>query len=93
MRKIRLAVVAFVGVITFAPGLAAANPVGVVKESGRTAGYAVRDSVLTVGRTIGAFFRHGPRTAKYTWTANAARTKYDAHVGKHRIAWEAHDER
>ncbi len=89
----RISIAALAVAMTLAPGLAAANPVGVVRESGRTAGYAVRDGVLTVGRTIGAFFAHGPRTAKHTWRANAALTKADAHAGKARIRYEAHDER
>jgi len=89
----RKSIIAFVSVISLAPAVAAANPVGVVRESGRTAGHAVRDSVQTVGRTIGAFFVHGPRTAKRTWKANAARTKADAHADKARIEKEAHDER
>jgi hypothetical protein len=89
----RKSIVAFVGVITLAPSLAIATPVGVVKESGRTAGYATRDGVLTLGRTIRDFFVHGPRTAKHTWRANAAMTKADARIGKRRIVREAHDER
>jgi hypothetical protein len=86
-------IVAVVGVITLTPVLAAANPLGVVKESGRTAGHAVRDSVETVGRTVGAFFQHGPRTAKRTWKVNAARTKADAHADKAGVVREARDER
>jgi len=70
-----------------------ANPIGVMKESGRTAGHAVRNGVLTVGRTVRDFFTHGPRTAKRTWTANAARTRMDARVDRDRIRREAHDER
>ena len=93
MRSMRSAIVALFAMMTLVPGLAAANPPGVVRESGRTAGYAVRDSVLTVGRTIGAFFAHGPRTAKYTWKANAALTKANAHAGGSRVRYEAHDER
>ena len=93
MRVTRISIVAFVGVITLAPALAVANPLGVVKESGRAAGHAARDGVVTVGRTIGAFFAHGPRTAKRTWKANAARTRADAHADKARIEEEAHDER
>ena len=89
----RSSIIALVGVITLAPTLAAANPLGVVIESGKTAGHAARDGVQTVGRTIGAFFTHGPRTAKRTWNANAARTNANAHAGKSRIEWEARDER
>ena len=89
----RTSLVALVGVLTLAPALTLANPLGVVKESGRAAGHATRDGVLTVGRTVGAFFAHGPRTAKRTWKANAARTKADAHADKARIQAEAHDER
>ena len=72
---------------------AAANPVGVVKESGRTAGHAVRDGAQTVGRTTRDFFKHGPRTAKRTWKANTARTRTDARADKERVKREAHDER
>jgi hypothetical protein len=89
----RNSLVAAVGVLLLAPAFARANPVGVVRESGRTAGHAVRDSVQTVGRTIGAFFVHGPRTAKHTWKANAARTKADAHADKAAVVREAREER
>ena len=82
-----------VAVLLLAPALATASPAGVVRESGRTAGHAVRDSVQTVGRTIGAFFVHGPRTAKHTWRANAARTKADAHADKAAVVHEARAER
>jgi len=93
MRVRRRSIVAFVGVVSLAPTLVAANPLGVVKESGKAAGHAARDGVQTVGRTIGAFFKHGPRTAKRTWRANAERTKADAHADGTRIKQEAHDER
>ena len=93
MRANRLALVAFVAAITSAPALVAADPGGVVRESGRTAGHAARDGVLTLHRTVGAFLTHGPRTAKYTWKANAARTNAEAHAGAARIKYEAHDER
>ena len=89
----RISIVAFVGVITLAPAPVVADPLGVVKESGRAAGHAARDGMVTVGRTIGDFFAHGPRTAKRTWKANAARTKADARADKARIAAQAHDER
>jgi hypothetical protein len=72
---------------------ASADPVGVVKESGRTAGHAVRDGAQTFGRTTRDFFLHGPRTARHTWNANAARTRMDAHHDKARVKAEAHDER
>ena len=93
MTMTRKAILGFVAAISLAPSLAAATPLGVVKESGRIAGYAVRDGVQTVGWTIRDFFVHGPRTAKRTWKANAARTKADARTGKARIVREAHDER
>jgi hypothetical protein len=85
--------VVLMGVLSLAPSPVLADPLGVVEESGRLAGYAVRDSVETVGWTVHDFFAHGPRTAKYTWRANAARTKADAHAGRRRIVREAHDER
>jgi hypothetical protein len=72
---------------------AAADPVGVVKESGRTAGHAVRDGALTVGRTTRDFFKHGPRTAGRTWEANADHTSAEAHRDADRVRHEAHDER
>jgi hypothetical protein len=93
VKTMRNSLVGAVGVLLLAPTLATASPVGVVRESGRTAGHAVRDSVQTVGRTIGAFFVHGPRTAKRTWKANAARTKADAHADKAAVQREAREER
>ena len=62
-------------VLAASPGHA--DPIGVVKESGRTAGHSVRDGSLTVGRTVRDFFIHGPRTAKHTWKSNAAQTPRD----------------
>ena len=79
--------------IALVPALAFADPVGVVKESAKTAGRAARDGALTVGRTTRDAVTHGPHTAKHTFKSNAAHTKADAHVGKHRIEHEAHDER
>ena len=73
-------------------GPAAANPVGVVKESGRTAGHAVRDGALTVGRTVRDFFKHGPHTAKRTWQRNAEMTSEEADAGGARVKQEAHSE-
>lgn len=71
--------------------LAGANPVGVVEESGKTAGHAVRDGSLTVGRTVRDFFKGGPHAAKRTWKANAARTRADARRDKARVKHEAHE--
>ena len=82
-----------VTIAVFAATPVAANPAGVVKESGRTAGHAVRDGTLAVGRTVRDFFLHGPHTAKRTWRANADRTRADAHADKARVKDEAHDER
>ncbi len=79
--------------LLFAAAPVVANPVGVVKESGRTAGHAVRDGAQTAGRTVRDFFKHGPHTAKRTWQANGARTRADARAGKERIKQQAHDER
>lgn len=74
------------------PRAQAGNKVkGTVKESGRTAGHAVRDGVLTFGRSTRAFFTGGPQAAKRTWKANAARTKANAHTGKARVKAAAHD--
>ncbi len=75
----------------FFAATAAANPVGVVKESGRTAGHAVRDGAQTVGRTIRDFFKGGPHSAKETWKANAQRTRAEARHDKAAVEREAHD--
>jgi len=66
-----------------------ADPVGVVKESGKTAGHAVRDGAQTFGRTVRDFFTGGTHKAKHTWKENAARTKADAHADKARVKAEA----
>ena len=71
---------------------ASADPIGVVKESGRTAGHATRDGALTVGRTVRDFFTHGPHTAKRTWQRNAEHTSDDAHADAARVRQEAHSE-
>src|SRR5690242_7575941 len=68
MRTVLLATLVLLG----AP-VAGADPGGAAKESARTAGHAARDGAETVGRTVRDFFTHGPRTAKRTWKANAAR--------------------
>ena len=83
---------AIVATITVAASLASADPVGVVEESGKTAGHSVRDGALTFGRTTRDFFTHGPRTAKRTWRANAAKTRADAHHDAARVQSEAHSE-
>ena len=71
---------------------ASADPVGVVKESGKTVGHVVRDGAKTVGRTTRDFFTHGPRTAKRTWNANADHTSAQARRDKDRVKAEAHSE-
>jgi hypothetical protein len=68
-----------------------ADPVGVVKESGRTAGHSVRDGSKTVGRTVRDFFTGGPRKAKTTWKANAAHTRAVARGDKARVKAEARE--
>jgi len=93
MRTMRNSIVAFVAILTLAPALAGADPVGVVKESAKTAGHTAKDGALTVGRTARDAVTHGPHTAKRTFKRNAARTKDDAQVGGDRIDSEAHDER
>ncbi len=65
--------------------------VGVPKESARTAGHAIRDGTLAVGRTVRDFFKGGPRKAKQTWKENAARTRADAHADKERVKAAAHE--
>ena len=67
------------------------NPIGVVKESGRATGHAVRDGAQTVGRTVRDFVTGGPHKGKQTWKENAARTRADAHADKERIKREAHN--
>ena len=93
MGTIRASIGALALSLALAVPPAAADPGGVVKESGRTAGHAVRDGAQTVGRTVRDFFTHGPRTAKRTWKANAERTKADARADKAHVRHEAHDER
>ena len=79
-------------VLVATPIGAGADPGGVVKESGRTAGHSVRNGALTVGRTVRDFFKHGPRTAKRTWIRNASHTSDEAHADKERVKQEAHSE-
>jgi hypothetical protein len=92
MQKLRssAALLALVAALTAAP--AAASPFGVVRECGRTAGHAVRNSAVTVGRTIRDFFEHGPHTAKRTWQENAGRTGAEARADRARVEREAHRE-
>src|SRR5262245_65906336 len=89
MRALRISI----AMLVLLPALVFADPLGVVKESGKTAGHAARDGAQTAGRTVRDFFEHGPHTAKRTWKANAARTKADAHADKERVNKAAHDER
>jgi hypothetical protein len=44
---------------------------GTVEESARTGGHAVRDGVLTFGRTVRDFFTGGSQAARETWHENA----------------------
>jgi hypothetical protein len=92
MQKLRSSVglLLLIAALTATP--AAANPIGVLKECGRTAGHAVGNGALTVGRTVRDFFEHGPHTAKRTWQENAARTGAEAHADKERVRREAHSE-
>jgi len=68
-----------------------ADPIGVVKESGRTTGHAVRDGAQTVGRTVRDFFKGGSHQAKRTWQGNAARTRADMRADKAAVKREAHE--
>jgi hypothetical protein len=86
-------VLAIVVTVAVAVPLASADPVGVVEESGKTAGHSVRDGSLTVGRTVRDFFKHGPHTAGRTWRRNAAKTRATAHHDKERVKAEAHSEK
>jgi hypothetical protein len=62
---------------------------GTVEESVRTGAHAVRDGVLTFGRTVRDFFTGGSQAAKETWRENAARTKADAREGAANVRSEA----
>ena len=77
--------------VAISAGPAMSDPVGVVRESGRTAGHSVRDGSKTLGRTIRDFFVHGPRQAKRTWKGNAAHTRAVARADKARVKAEANE--
>lgn len=62
---------------------------GVVEESAKTGGRAVRDGALTFGRTTRDFFTKGPSAAQRTWEANEERTKANARAGADRVESEA----
>jgi hypothetical protein len=62
---------------------------GTVEESARTGGHAIRDGVLTFGRTVRDFFRGGPDAARETWHENAERTKENARQGAANVRGEA----
>ena len=92
MRTVRSSAGLLLLVALLAVTPASADPAGVVKESGRTAGHAIRDGTLTVARTVRDFFSHGPHTAKRTWRENAARTSAELHADKERVKQEARSE-
>jgi hypothetical protein len=86
--------VALVAVLALAPLVATAGETGakvggVVEESAKTGGHAIRDGFLTFGRTVRAFFTGGGRAAQETWHENAARTRENAREGGSRIEGEA----
>ena len=91
MRTLRTTLAAVVVGLVLAAAPVHADPVGVVKESGRTAGHSVRDGSLTLGRTVRDFFVDGPRTAKRTWKSNAAQTRATARADKERVKAEANE--
>ena len=91
MRTLRAALGAAMTALVLAATPGHADPVGVVKESGRTAGHSVRDGSKTFGRTVRDFFKGGPRKAKRTWKANAAQTRATARADKARVEAEAHE--
>ena len=62
---------------------------GTVAESARTGAHAVRDGVLTFGRTVHDFFTGGPNAARETWRENAERTKQNARDGAANVRGEA----
>jgi hypothetical protein len=86
--------VALVAVLALAPLVATAGETGakvggVVEESAKTGGHAIRDGFLTFGRTVRAFFTGGGRAAQETWHENAASTRENAREGGSRIEGEA----
>jgi len=83
-----LAVVALTPPAVFA-GDAGEKAGGVVEESAKTGGHAIRDGVLTFGRTVRDFFTGGPRAAKETWRENADQTKANARQGGRNVREEA----
>ena len=91
MRRLRALATTLLVAAVLAAATAGAGPVGVVKESGRTAGHAVRDGAQTVGRTVRDFFKGGPHKAKRTWKENAARTRADARTDEAAVKREAHE--
>jgi len=62
---------------------------GTVEESVRTGAHAVRDGVLTFGRTVRDFFTGGTNAARETWRENADRTKENARDGAANVRGEA----
>jgi hypothetical protein len=91
MRTARAALAAATTAFVLAAAPVCADPIGVVKESGRTAGHSVRDGSKTLGRTVGDFFTGGPRKAKRTWKSNAAHTRAVARADKERVKAEARE--
>ena len=91
MRHLPLFSSALLAAIILAAIPGRADPIGVVKESGRTTGHAVRDGAQTVGRTVRDFFKGGPHKAKRTWQGNAARTRADMRADKAAVKREAHE--
>jgi hypothetical protein len=89
MRRFLVMVVGALALGLALSGPAEANPGGVVVESFRTAGHAVRDSALTLGRTVRDFFVTGPRAAGRTWEANAAHVRDQARRDARRVRREA----
>src|SRR5262249_10404863 len=86
--------VAFAAALAFAAvpvraGDAGEKAGGVVEESARTGGHAIRDGFFTFGRTVRDFFTGGPRAAGETWRENADRTREDAREGAGRVPAEA----
>src|SRR5262245_65735535 len=66
-------------VLAFAPLVATAGETGakvggVVEESAKTGGHAIRDGLLPYGRTVQTFFTGGGRAAQEGRHANAVRT-------------------
>jgi hypothetical protein len=72
-------------VASFVPRRARADVRGVVGGSFRTVGCVIRDGVWTVGRTVRALFKQGPKAAGRTAYANGRRLEANAKTNAARV--------